>query len=352
MNAYNRLVASDEKVFMGLDVHIKSWHLTVRSEHQEVKQMSIPPQWEVLRGIIERFGAERTQVVYEAGYFGYGLCDNIVKLGAQCLVTPPSLVPQESGNRVKTDKRDSSKLARLLSKSELKAVHVPAWQQRNDRQLIRHRTQILKDRTRVQLRIKSFLTFHGVECAQVKGKWSSRFVESLKSLGLRDNHLRLCLSSMLEQYEFLNGQILDVTKALRALASSPTYKESYDLLRTVPGVGCLTAMHALLELQSMSRFSSGEKLAAYVGLTPSQHSSGERVRLGHISKVGKGSLRGALTQAAWSAIRKDGVLAEKYERISARAGGKRAIVAVAHNLLLRMRRVLLDRVPYSTGVIG
>ena len=115
-----------------------------------------------------------------------------------------------------------------------------------------------------------------------------------------------------------------------------------------------------MELQDMSRFSSGEKLAAYVGLTPCQHSSGDQVRLGHITGVGKGSLRGSLTEAAWNVIKKDGVMAEKYQRIKARAGApfgssKRAIVAVAHNLLLppgRIRRVLLEGVPYAVGVSG
>ena len=83
-----------------------------------------------------------------------------------------------------------------------------------------------------------------------------------------------------------------------------------------------------------------------------QHSSGDKIRLGHITSVGKGNLRGVLTEAAWTLIKKDGVMAAKYERIKARAGGKKAIVAVAHNLLLRIRRILLDGVPYSPGVVG
>ena len=102
----------------------------------------------------------------------------------------------------------------------------------------------------------------------------------------------------------------------------------------------------------MSRFSNAEKLAAYVGLTPTQHSSGDKIRLGHITGVGKGNLRGVLEEAGWTLIKKDGVMAAKYERIKARAGGKKAIVAVAHNLLLRIRRILLDGVPYSAGVVG
>jgi len=89
-----------------------------------------------------------------------------------------------------------------------------------------------------------------------------------------------------------------------------------------------------------------------IGLTPTQHSSGDKIRLGHITGMGQGNLRGVLTEASWTLIKKDGVMAQKYERIKARAGGKRAIVAVAHNLLLRIRRILLDGVPYAVGVTG
>ena len=349
MKKYSTEAATGEAIYMGLDVHRKSWHLTVRTQQQELKKMTLPPQWQALRKIIDHYGAPRTEVVYEAGYFGYSLHDLIIGHGARCVVTPPSLLPQESGNRVKTDKRDSAKLARLLAKGELKAVYVPTVEERNHRQVLRHRAQMIQARTRVQLQIKAFLVFHGVPCPECSGKWSNLFVQQLRALDFHDSCLEQAFGSLLEQLDFFNGQILQATRNLRELACSPTYRERVRLLRTVPGVGIITAMEVLLELQDMSRFSSGEKLAAYVGLTPCQHSSGDKVRLGHITGVGKGSLRGSLTEAAWNVIKKDGVMAEKYQRIKARAGSKRAIIAIAHNLL-RIRRVLLDGVPYSPGV--
>ena len=314
--------------------------------------MSLPPQWEALRKVLDRYGAGRSSVVYEAGYFGFSLYDTITAHGAQCVVTPPSLIPQESGNRVKTDKKDSSKLARLLAKGELRGVHVPDLQQRSHRSVLRHRSAMIKARTRIQLQIKAFLTFHGVACPECTGKWSGVFVESLHAIDFGDSFLQESFLSMLEQYAFFNSQILTSTKKLRAMSQSTLYRQRFTLLRTIPGVGLLTAMEVLLELGDVSRFSNAEKLAAFVGLTPSQHSSGDKIRLGHITSVGKGNLRGVLTEASWTLIRKDGAMKAKYERIKARAGGKRAIVAVAHNLLLRIRRILLDGVPYSVGVIG
>jgi transposase len=352
MKEYNSEAAASEAIYMGVDLHRKSWHLTVRSRDQELKKMSLPPQWPALQKVLDHYGAQHTEVVYEAGYFGYRLHDQITAYGARCVVTPPSLLPQQSGNRVKTDKRDSAKLARLLAKGELKAVYGPSVEERNHRQVLRHRHQMMTDRTRVQLRLKAFLMFHGVPCPECNGKWSNRFVQQLHALDWHDCWLQQAFGSLLEQYAFCKGQILQATRNLRELAASPTYQERVRLLRSVPGVGLITAMEVWLELQDMSRFSSGEKLAAYVGLTPTQHSSGDQVRMGHITGVGKGSLRGSLTEAAWTALRKDGVLAEKYQRLKARAGSKRAIVAVAHNLLLRIRRVLLDGVPYAVGVSG
>jgi transposase len=352
MKEYHKDVPVEEAIYMGLDVHRRTWHLTVRTATTEIQKVSMPAEWTALQKVIDRYGATRTEVAYEAGYFGFGLRDRITAQGARCLVTPPSLLPQESGNRVKTDKKDSAKLARLLAKGELKAVHVPSVEERNHRQLIRQRVQTIKARTRVQLQIKAFLMFHGIPCPPCSGKWSNLFFNKLQALELGDAYLQSCFTLMLEQYQFFNRQILQATRTLRELAAHPTYRERYRLLRSVPGVGLITAMQVLLELQDMRRFSSAQKLAAYVGLTPCQHSSGDKVRLGHITSVGKGSLRGALTEAAWTVIKKDGVMAAKYERIRARAGSKKAIVAVAHNLLLRIRRVLLDGVPYAVGVVG
>ena len=115
MKKYNSEVAAGEAIYMGLDMHRKSWHLTVRTQQQELKKMTLPPHWQALQKVIDHYGAQRTEVVYEAGYFGYSLHDLIAAQGAHCVVPPPSLLPQEQGNRVKTDKKDSAKLARLLA---------------------------------------------------------------------------------------------------------------------------------------------------------------------------------------------------------------------------------------------
>lgn len=157
---------------------------------------------------------------------------------------------------------------------------------------------------------------------------------------------------MLEQYEFLTGQINRQTHLLKELAQTERYCERVKILRSVPGLGLIAAMEFLLELQDVERFRRADQLAAYVGLTPSQYSSADKVRMGHITAIGKNSLRATLVEAAWRLIAKDEAMRRKYEQIKLRAGAKRAIVAVSRNLLLRMRRMLLDRRMYVRVAVG
>ena len=144
-------------------------------------------------------------------------------------------------------------------------------------------------------------------------------------------------------------QIDRQTKLLKELAQTEAYRERVSILCSIPGVGVIAALGLLLELQDVGRFRRAEELAAYVGLTPSQHSSGEAVRMGHITRSGKSGLRGKLVEAAWRVVARDASTRESYERIKQRAGAKRAIVAVARKLLLTCRRMLLDGRAYVTG---
>jgi transposase len=262
MRAHNINLPDGETIFVGIDMHQRQWRITIRTGEVELTSASIPGDWQSLRHSLERYHGHPIEVVYEAGCFGYWLHDRLVEFGAQCIVTPPSLIPQESGNRVKTDKRDSRKLALLLAKGMLKRVYVPTPQEREQRAVVRRRRQLIRERV--------------------------------------------------------------------------------EILQSIPGVGLIAAMELLLELQDVARFRRADQLAAYVGLTPAQHSSGDVVRMGRITRSGKNSLRGTLVEAAWRMVSKDRAMRKQYKQIKARAGAKRAIVAVSRRLLLRARRMLLD----------
>jgi transposase len=351
MSSKNNKIAEGTKIFVGIDLHKNRWHVTIRSKEAELCSMSIHGCWESLRKILDRYKGHKVFTVYEAGYFGFWLYDKLLTYGADCIVTPPSLVPGEYGNRVKTDRRDSRKLAYLLAKGMLKRVWVPSAQERGHRQVVRRRRQLIGDRVRTQNRIKSELEFYGIKVGQPRTKWSKVYFENLRRIRFKDRWMQGSFRRLLDEYEFLCEQITKQSRLLKELSETALYKKRVKILRSVPGIGLIAAMEILLELQDVSRFRRNEELAAYVGLTPSQYSSADKVRMGRITCIGKSDLRGTLIEAAWFLIRKDAAMREKYERIKGRSGAKRAIVAVARILLLKTRRMLLDSQPYAFGLI-
>jgi len=354
MKGYIKKLIEGKDVFVGVDLHRERWHITMRTGDDEVFSGSVPGEWEALRDLLLRFKdhARKVKVVYEAGYFGFWLHDRLVGWGCECIVTPPSLLPQESGNRVKTDKRDSAKLALMHAKGMLKAVWVPSKTERYHRQVTRRRRQLVEDRVRTQNRIKAELRCFGIAFPETKSKWSREFVLSLHRIRFDDRFMRQSFGCLLEELEFLSKLINDQTRLLKELSETEPYKERVKILRSAPGIGLISSMEILLELCDVARFRRGSELAAYVGLTPSQYSSGDKVRMGRITRVGKSNLRGVLVECSWILIAKDPAMREKYESLKARCGGKRAIVAIARIFLLRLRRMLLDGNCYAMGLVS
>lgn len=323
----------------------------IRTVDVELFSGNIPSKWHVLKCQLEKLGKHPIKAVYEAGYFGFWLHDNLTEYGVDCIITPPSLIPLEYGNKVKTDRRDSSKLALLLAKGLLKRIHVLTQKECYHRQTVRRRRQLVRDRVKIQNRIKSELQLYGIELPQPTGKWTKIYLENLSRIRFNNRWMQHSFNQLLEQYHFYDNLIIQQSNQIKKLAEKECYKEKIKILCSIPGVGVLAAMELLLELQDVSRFQRADQIAAYVGLTPSQYSSSDKVRMGRITCIGKNSLRALLVQASWQLIRKDGAMREKYEKLKIRAGGKRAIVAIARTLLIRVRRLLLDKVPYAVGVV-
>jgi transposase len=202
-------------------------------------------------------------------------------------------------------------------------------------------------RMRTQTRIKAELRFYGIHLEEPRGRWTQIYFETLRSVRFENRWMQESFNRLLEQYEFLSAQINKQTQLLRELSETVMYRDRVGILQSIPGIGMISAMELLLELQDVSRFRRAEQLAAYVGLTPSQYSSADKVRMGRITGIGKNTLRAILVEASWILISKDQAMREKYDRIKIRSGGKRAIVAIARTLLLRMRRMLLDKKAYE-----
>jgi len=338
-----------KKVSIGIDVHKQSWQVTALIEGVVVAAVTIKPSYSVLRKLLAKYTGATIRVAYEAGPAGFTLYDDLSADGIECVVVPPSLLPIESGNRVKTDKRDSRKLAHYLENNLLKRVYVLSKEERTHRQLVRTRRQISNHRCSVMRQIKSLLLFHGIPIPEGdSGCWTHASITALRTRGT-DHYLNYSLNRLVDLYEYLTRQVKQLTIQVCELARKEKYLQRVKLLTSIPGVGRLSAMEILTELQDVGRFSTADHLAAYLGLTPSQYSSGQMVRMGKITHMGNHRLRTRMVECSWILIKKDPGLYRIYEAIKKRRGGKRAIVAVSRKLIIRIRRILLDGITYRTG---
>jgi len=334
-------------IYVGIDVHKESWQLTVRTEGEEIFNGRIPGHYQSLKKFFERYEGCRIKVAYEAGPFGFWLSDKLTADSIEVLVVPPSLIPTESGNRVKTDRRDSRKLARLLESNMLKRVYVLAPLEREHRDLLRTRRQIVDHRNDVARQIKSKLLFYGITPPFTSAtRWSYKYIKWLKALQFDTTYLKECFDLLIELFEYLTRQIVRINKKVVLLCRDKKYRDRIRLLCTAPGIGRLTAIEILVELQDMSRFESADELASFIGLTPSEYSTGERTRQGRITRCGNKRVRTYLVESAWTLITKDPAMRLKYLKLKNLRGGKRATIAIARKLLIVIRRMLLDNVPY------
>lgn len=352
----SEIVLQDEQVFVGLEDSKKTWCLCVRSEGRVVNEISIPAHYENLQHYFQnKFPGCKITVMYEAGFSGFGLHDQLVSDGWECIVTPPHTVTEEKCQSKKNDRVDCRRLAKNLENNDYHVCFVPDKELREDRQISRTYGQVQADIKRVCNRIRRMLEYHGLDKDLPAGRWTPamyiRVKFHLDELGISAS-LRVSFQIMLRELEQLRELKKELLKQLHRLARSDRYKGDVELLQSAPGIGILTAIRLALEWGNVSRFERKEDFASFLGLTPSDYSSGEQERQGHITKQGNRSVRSWLVECSWVAIRKDPALNEKYRRVLRNCGQKKkAIVAVARKLAMRLRRVLLNREPYALGVI-
>lgn len=356
MNKQRDYILKNEKVFVGLEDSKKTWSLCVRSGGMVVHETSMPARYEVLRNYFNnRFPECQVEVMYEAGFRGFELHDQLEADGWECVVTPPHTVTEEKCQRKKNDRTDCRRLAKNLENRDYHSCFVPDKELREDRQISRTYGQVQADIKRVRNRIRRMLEFHGLDNGLPAGRWGQAMYawvrRQLAETKMSDS-LRFSFEVMFRELEDLQQLKKELLLQLRRLAGSDRYKEGVELLKSAPGIGMLTAIRLALEWGDMSRFKRKEEFASFLGLVPSDYSSGDQERQGHITKQGNRGPRSWLIECSWVAIRFDPVLLEKFRRVFRACGSKKkAIVAVARKLALRLRAVLLSREPYVVGVI-
>jgi transposase len=357
MNAQvNQIDFTGQNIYAGFDVHLKSWKVTIMAESIVYKTFTQPPKPEILYNYLSKnFPGGTYHTAYEAGYCGYWIHNQLTTYGIKSIVVNPADIPTTYKERVqKEDKRDSRKIARSLSAGELTPIYIPSLQTLEDRSLVRTRSMLIKDLTRIKNRIKSFLYFYGISIDDAfphpQSHWSNPFVSWLNSLELTYDSGRKTILALLTEFKNLRASTLEVNRQIRHLSQTDTYKEKVKLLRTVPGVGLITAITILTELELINRFSTLDKLCSYIGLVPSTRSSGEKERSGDITPRGHDTLRTMLIESSWIAIRNDPSLMKSFLTYQSRMEPNKAIIRIAKKLLSRIRFVLLNNEPYKCSI--
>jgi len=324
-----------QRVFVGVDVHKKSYSVTAVVDQQVIKRSTIAASPELLVAYCQKyFKGAIIESAYEAGFCGFHLHRFLETKGIQNKVVHPASIEIAARERVKTDRRDSQKIAVQLSTGRLKSIYIPEKTREDFRLISRIRETLLREKVRKGNQIKSLLYQLGKMPEGHVPRMSAHWIESLKQIELTAQQ-RFCLEILTKQWLELEIEIAKINKQLKEQAKQDEGLQA--IYQSVPGVGPIVAQTLANELGDMKQFKSERALFSYTGLTPREYSSGEHRRLGHISQQGKPILRKMLVQAAWVAIKQDEGLKEIYERISKKAGAKRAIVAVGRRLIGRIR---------------
>jgi transposase len=347
-------IPRDYDVFSGLDVDKRSISVTFTDHDRFLKSLRMPYSAEhLLNHVRKHFPNKKVAFVYEAGPTGYGLYDGIVAQGYPCLIAAPSMIPKAPGQRVKTNRLDSKALSENLRGGQLKSIHVPSPLYRELRHLTQLRDVLVSELAGMKQRIKSLLLFEGIEFppAPAGSQWSFLVKDKLRKLPCSGT-VRFKLDQLLDSLEFNEKQVLKAIREIRRYCQNdPELSQCMKYLMTLPGIGWITASQLLARIGDWRELNNIRQLGGFLGLVPTEHSTGERTDRGSITRTGDERLRSKLIQASWSAIRQDGELREffrtVYRKHPREIASRVAIVAVARKLSVRIAVVLMKQRPYE-----
>lgn len=345
----------DITTYVGIDAHKKNLFVAVLSGRQPT-----PVTWEVaneptaVRRLVRKLEREMpgpVRVFYEAGPCGYALQRHLTTPRVSCDVVAPALIPRPPGARVKTDRRDARKLAQFGRAGLLTVVHPPTAAEEAVRDLARARDDVREDLQRCRHRLGKFLLrrglhFHGRNWTRRHRQWMDQLTWTYDAERAVVDEYRLAI----DQAE---ARLRDLDSRLAALAAAEPYRDPVAWLRCFRGIDTLSAMLILAELHDVRRFASARALMAYVGLVPSEDSSGERHRRGRITRTGNGLVRRLLVEAAWQYRYRSGVGAGLARRRKAQPARVIAIADKAQQRLCRRFALLtVHRKPAPKVVIA
>ncbi len=297
---------NDNIIFIGMDIHKESTDVSYTLEGREFKVQfygKISTTKQAVTKLVRQFQSNHPKAtlhfVYEAGPCGYWLYRLLTSLKQSCYVVAPSLIPKKPGDRVKTDKRDSLQLAQLLKNGDLQTIYVPAAEDEAIRDLSRARERAMHDLNDARFQLKALLLRNHI---QYKGtaNWSIKHLRWLTKIILPYPAQQMVLQEMIQTINERNARLERLDNELVYHVKQWRYYPVVKSVQAMRGVAHLVAVGVIAELGDLTRFDRPSKLMSYLGLTPSEHSSGGKRRLGAITKTGNPRARRLLVEGAQS----------------------------------------------------
>lgn len=350
MENNSHLSLRKQKLFIGIDVHLRTWKVCIRSAGMELKCFSCEARPEALFNFLKlNFPDFDYYTVYEAGFCGFWIHYAFVDYGFKSTVINAADVPTSHKEKTnKSDAIDCKKLARELENQSLTAIYIPNRSDLGFRSAFRYRQQLSRDLRSSMLRISSFVYSKG---HYYDGRnWSLGFRKWLKELDLSylDRSVLDKLMSDFNRLRLNSRESLNFVK--KEVLNDSYYGSVYKRLIGIVGIGPVCATALICELLDMKRFKSEKHLASYLGLVPSIRSSDKNVHVVGLHRRCHKVLRTLLVQAAWVAIRRDPALLKCYHNWVQRMPAQKAIIKVAKKLLNKIRYVWLNDADYIKGL--
>lgn len=354
----NKISFKGQKIFLGIDVHAKTWEVTVLTEsgykERHPQEASSKSLFDFLK---KHFPDGEYHAVYESGFSGFATYYALKEYGIDCVVTHAADVPTTQYEEVmKTDRIDAGKLARSLRAGEIRPIYIRERENIDDRSVIRIRKTIQKQLSGYKARVKHLLYCNGVEMPERFSKpgsyWSRAFIKWLKEDVRLLSSSRLSLDLLIRQVETIRMTLLDATKAMRNLGQTERYSKNCRLLMTVPGIGVSVTMCILTEIYDIRRFRNENQFASYLGLIPTCHNSGEKTSNGEKTFRGNKHLGPMIIEAAWIAVFRDYGLGMAYANYKQYMKPQEAIVKVARkmsNIIFSVLKNGKEYEPYKWG---
>jgi transposase len=290
--------------FIGMDVHKNSIEIAIaqRGRNGEVRSYgkidgTLDALDKVVRKLVSKGGP--LHFVYEAGPCGYEIYRHLTAKGYDCAVVAPSRIPKKSGDRIKNDRRDACMLARLDRAGELTPVYVPFAEDEALRDLTRAREDAKIDEKRSKQRLKSFLLRTGLRYTG-KSSWSKAHMRWLSDIKMPHPSQQIVLQEYIDTITECSQRVQRLTEHIRQMLPKWRMFPVVEALQSLRGVSLIVSATTVAEIGDLTRFENPSELMSYLGLVPSEHSSGEKTRRGSITKSGNGHVRRVLVEAAWA----------------------------------------------------